>query len=175
MASIPSMLQYLAARRGNGQLRPEEEYLLAMAERETPQGGFMPPGEPMQEDMLMAAGPRAADRFAQSEGSLANKMMLRRKAQEAMLEEEDMIAGDPYGGVSVQTRAAMDKLGRDNPQEFGDAVIGRKPAPKAKGYKAKTTVRGGPTSAQQEILIKMLEGRGMSREKAEARAKAYGK
>lgn len=75
---------------------------------------------------------------------------------------------DPYGGVSMQTRRAMHQMGAADPTgEMGDMMIGRQTTPQ--GFAAKTSVRGKQSPAQEEQLIRMLMGRGMSREEAQAR------
>ncbi len=82
---------------------------------------------------------------------------------------------DPYGGVSMQTRAALAKAGAEDVHgDLGDMAIGaqRAAAPAAGGYAAKTTVRGAQTSAQEDKLVQMLMSRGMSEKDARARAKS---
>lgn len=96
--------------------------------------------------------------------------------QPQMLPQDMMLAAnkaDPYGGVSTQTRKAMDEMGRADPTgEFGDAIINKQPSTPS-GYAAKTTVRGKQSAAQEEQLVRMLMGRGMSREEALKRARSF--
>lgn len=145
----------------------------------------MPSGQPQS--------PQDAARPAEglvSPGSVGDQIRKRREAAdqaggEVSVVPSDMVYAqndtgirsdamvDPYGGTSIQTRAAMHELGKGDPNgEFADAVIGKTSSPASSGYAARTTTRGAQTSKQEQQLINMLIGRGMSPEEARARAKS---
>jgi hypothetical protein len=123
-------------------------------------------------------------------GSIADQLRKRREAadqaggQVSMVPDDMQVAandtgtrsdanGDRYGGVSGQTRAAMDQLGRGDPTgDFKDAIIGNVSSPQSAGYAAKTTTRGAQTSAQEQQLIRMLINQGMKESDARARARS---
>jgi len=126
MIDMQSILQKLAFQQGRQELSPEEEALLAAQQQQS---------DPM-ERILLAQGPNPADVLAQNPGSVANRLMERRKA----LEEAGGMAG-------------------------GDMV------PASQGYTSQTSTRGAPSSAQEEQLVKLLKGRGMTDSEARARAK----
>jgi hypothetical protein len=101
------------------------------------------------------------------------------QAQPQMLPQDMMMAAnepDRYGGVSMQTRKAMHDMGAADPTgDMGDLMIGRaanSPANSA-GYAAKTGTRGKASAAQTEQLVKMLMGRGMTRQEAQSRAAQF--
>ena len=77
---------------------------------------------------------------------------------------------DRYGGVSIQTRAAIDKLARDVGGDMSDMAVGANQTPIPTGTPAVQSVRGQQTAAQQEQLTRLLMNRGMSREQALAEA-----
>lgn len=200
---IPSMLQYVLGEQGRSDLAPEETALVQASsglpimvagndnKRSWLQKVFGTNREgtnqPRQLTPAEAAAP--AEGLA-GPGSIADQIRKRRQAADAAGEQASMVPddyqlaandtgtmtdamGDRYGGVSAQTRAGMDQLGRGDPTgEFGDAIIGKPAAAAPGGYAAKTTVRGKQTSAQENSLVKMLVNQGMSDKEARARARS---
>jgi len=163
MIDMQGLLRRLAFQQGRRELSPEEEALVVEQQNRP---------DPM-ERIMIAQGPNPVDVLGQSQGSVANRLMNRRRALEAAggVNEGDMVAqNDSYGGVSAQTRAAVDRLGRDVGGDMADVVVGGGRTAPA-GTPAKTTVRGKQSSAQEEQLVRMLMGRGMSEADARARAK----
>lgn len=169
MIDMKSVLQRLAFQQGREELSPEEEALLQQQQQQP---------DPM-ERIMIAQGPNPADVLGQSPGSTANRLMNRRRALEEAggMSDGDMLAqndADRYGGVSMQTRAAMDKLGREVGGDMSDMVVGgNRPAPSG-GTSARVTTRGAQSASQEEQLVKMLKGRGMSEGDARARAREMG-
>lgn len=197
MNQMSNMLQYLLNQQGGREPSPEETALL-MASQGQPEplqmaansgegtsflrrlfGGGSQPSQPQ------TPPPREGDRKVDElvdPGSMGDRLRQRRLEQERMMKEqamgdmmpEDMLmaaAPDPYGGVSVQTRAAMDKLGKDVGGDMSDLVVGGGQKTSS-GTPAQQSVRGKQTPKQEEQLIQMLINRGMSREEARARAKS---
>jgi hypothetical protein len=191
MNQIPSMMEYILSQQGRSEPSEEELALLAASRGEQPMQlaanapedkrtilqrlfGRGQPAPPPQQP-----GERKADELV-APGSLGDQLRQRRLEQERMLREqaglqpEDMLlaqAPDPYGGVSVQTRAAMDRLGKDVGGDMSDLVVGAgQKAPT--GTPAVQSVRGRQTPKQEEQLIKMLMDRGMSEKEARSRAKS---
>jgi hypothetical protein len=125
-----------------------------------------------------------------SPGSIADQIRQRREAADAAGREVSMTPSDMvyaqndtgtrndanadrYSGVSVQTRAGLDKLGREDPTgDLGSMIVGRSDIAAPGGYAAKTTVRGKQTSKQEDALTKMLMNRGMKEADARARARS---
>lgn len=129
---------------------------------------------------------RAAEGLA-APGSIGDQIRRRREeadqlGKELSLAPQDMLLAqndtgtrsDAYGGVSVQTRAALAKAGAEDPTgDLGDMMIGGgAAAPNQNVRLAQTTVRGPQTSRQEDQLVKMLIGRGMSEKEARARARS---
>jgi len=148
--SIQSLLQQMAQKQGRG-LTDDELNLMQTASQ--------PTNTQMAIQQIMSPPPP-------------------QQPQPQVLPQDMMVAsngGDPYGGVSMQTRKAMDEMGRSDPTgDMGDMMIGRAantPGNSA-GYAAKTTTRGKQSPAQEEQLVKMLKGRGMSEAEARARARS---
>lgn len=197
MNQISNMLQYLLTQQGMREPSPEETALLMASQGQSAPlqmaansgegtsflrrlfGGGSQPSQPQTPPPK--EGDRKVDELL-SPGSMGDRLRQRRLEQERMLKEqamgdmmpEDMLmaaAPDPYGGVSVGTRAAMDRLGKDVGGDMGDLVIGSgQKAPS--GTPAQQSVRGKQTPKQEEQLIQILINRGMSPEEARARAKS---
>lgn len=169
MIDMQGILQRLAFQQGRSQLSPEEEALLAQQAQQP---------DPM-ERIMIAQGPNPADVLAQSPDSVANRLMNRRKALEEAggMDGNDMVAqNDQYGGVSMQTRAAMDRLGRADPTgDMGDMIINKGQPAAPGGTAARVTTRGAQSASQEEALFKLLKGRGMKEPEARARAKEMGR
>lgn len=111
-----------------------------------------------------------------TQAQLMLQQMMQPQPQQQEMPPEMMAANnvDPYGGVSMQSRKAMHDMGAADPTgELGDMMINRPQAQTPASYKAKTSVRGQQLPAQKEQLVRMLMGRGMNREEAEARAGAF--
>lgn len=196
MNQMSNMLQYLLNQQGGREPSPEETALL-MASQGNAQplqmaansgegtsflrrlfGGGSPAPKPQTPP---PTGDRKVDELVDP-GSMGDRLRQRRLEQERMLKEqamgdmqpEDMLmaaAPDPYGGVSVGTRAAMDRLGKDVGGDMGDLVVGGGQKASS-GTPAQQSVRGKQTPKQEEQLIRMLINRGMSPEEARARAKS---
>lgn len=145
----------------------------------------MPSGQPQSPQD--AARP-AEELFAP--GSLGDQMRRRREEADKAGREVSMVpddyqlaandtgtrndasGGDRYGGVSIQTRAGLAKLGAEDIHgDLGDMAIGKPSTPSPSGYAARTTVRGPQSSAQEDRLVQMLISRGMSEKEARVRAR----
>lgn len=113
----------------------------------------------------------AADQSGREVSVLPSDMVY---AQNDSGTRSDASSGDPYSGVSIQTRSAMHDLGKGDPTgEFSDAIIGKPAAVAPGGYAARTSVRGAQTSKQEDQLVRMLmNSQGMNEKDARARAKA---
>ncbi len=195
---IPSMLQYLLSQQGREQPTPEET-ALAQASQGLPvmvAGGpedaakrswlqrIFGTNKPQQPQTPADAAKPAEGLF--SPGSIGDQIRKRREEMDKAGKEASLVPddyqlaandvgtrNDAYGGVSMQTRAGMDALGRADPNgEFGDAIINRQQPAATSGYAAKTTVRGPQTSKQEDQLTTMLINRGMDPKKARERARS---
>lgn len=197
---IPSMLQYVLGEQGRSNLEPEETALMQASaglpvmvaggpdanKRTWLQRVFgtnrpMPSGQPQSPQDAARPAEGLAD-----PGSIADQIRRRREeadraGREVSLAPEDMLYAandtgtrtDAYGGVSAQTRAGLAKLGAEDIHgDLGDMAIGKPASAAPGGYAAKTTVRGPQTSAQEDKLVKMLMGRGMSESEARTRARS---
>jgi len=192
MNQVPSMMEYILAQQGRQEPSEEELALLAASRGEQPmqmaanapdsKGSLLQRlfGRP-QQPAPPQPGERKADELV-APGSMGDQLRQRRLEQERMLKEqaglqpEDMLmaqAPDAYGGVSAQTRAAMDRLGKDVGGDMSDLVVGGGAMPAAPGAApAQQSVRGKQTPKQEQQLIDMLKARGMSEKEARMRAKS---
>lgn len=196
MNSIPNMMEYILRQQGRDQPSEDEMALLAASQDQQPmmvaQGGQGDDAgkasllqrlfgrQPLPPMPVQQPGARPVDELL-SPGSMGDQLRQRRLEQERMMKEqaglqpEDMMVAqnDGYGGVSAQTRAAMDQMARQDPTgEFGDAMIGRPTQPAAAGGSSGQSVRGKQSVKQEDQLIKMLIDRGMSPAEARQRARS---
>lgn len=195
MNQIPSMLQYILAQQGRQQPSEDELALLAASQGEQPPMMIAAADKPQEDKRSLLQrlfgrpvqpqpqpGERKADELV-APGSLGDQLRQRRLEQERMLKEqagiqpEDMLMAqnsDPYGGVSVQTRAAMNQLGKDVGGDMGDLVVGGQGSAQGStvGAPSGQSVRGKQTPKQEDQLIKMLMNRGMSEKEARMRARS---
>jgi hypothetical protein len=201
MNSIPTMLQYVMAQQNRQTLSPEELALLQASSGEPVSGGYVgydniaANDKPSLLQRLFGNKPQPTQTPAEAAkpaeglfepGSIGDQIRRRREEADkatrdvSMLPEDMLYAAndtgtrtDAYGGVSSQTRAGLAQLGAEDPNgDLGDMAIGKPAAAAPGGYAAKTTTRGAQTSKQEDQLIKMLMGRGMSESEARARAKS---